>query len=112
MRDVAFGQYYPSNSFVHKCDPRIKLVFLIVYIVAVFLCKSFYALGACAAVFVLMAIFSGVPFKSLIRSVRAVIFLVSFTAILNLFFYKGETKIWDNFFLTWEVFNFFHIDLF
>jgi len=102
VRDVTFGQYYPSNSFVHKCDPRLKIVFLIVYIVAVFLCKSFYALGACAFVFVLMAAFSGVPFKSLLRSVRAVIFLVLFTAILNLFFYKGETRIWANFFLTWE----------
>ena len=102
MRDVAFGQYYPSNSFVHKCDPRMKIVFLIVYIVAVFLCKSFYALGACAVVFALMAIFSGVPIKALLRSVRAVIFLVLFTAILNLFFYKGETRIWANFFLTWE----------
>lgn len=102
MRDVAFGQYYPSKSFVHKCDPRLKIVFLIVYIVSVFLCKSFYALGACAFVFVLMACFSGVPFKSLFRSVRAVIFLVVFTAVLNLVFYKGETRIWEGFPLTWE----------
>ncbi|MBQ7924568.1 MAG: energy-coupling factor transporter transmembrane protein EcfT [Clostridia bacterium] len=102
MRDVAFGQYYPAKSFVHKCDPRLKLVFLIVYIVAIFLCKSFYALGACALVFLLIAAFSGVPFKSLFRSVRAVIFLVVFTAILNLLFYNGETPIWEGFFLTWE----------
>ncbi len=102
MRDVAFGQYYPAQSFVHKCDPRMKILFLIVYIVAVFLSKSFYALGACACVFLLIAIFSGVPFKSLLRSVRTVIFLVLFTAILNLIFYKGETRIWENFPLTWE----------
>ena len=61
MRDVSFGQYYPSNSFVHKCDPRLKLVFLIVYIVAIFLSKSFYALGACAFVFLLIAVFSRAP---------------------------------------------------
>ncbi len=102
MRDVAFGQYYPSNSFVHKCDPRMKIVFLIVYIVAVFLSKTFYALGACAFVFLVIALFSGIPFKSLLRSVRAVLFLVLFTAILNLIFYKGETRIWSGFFLTYE----------
>ncbi|MBQ9728298.1 MAG: energy-coupling factor transporter transmembrane protein EcfT [Clostridia bacterium] len=94
MRDVSFGQYYPAESFVHKCDPRAKILFLIVYIVAVFLSKSFYALGVCAAVFVLMAIYSRVPFGSLLRSVKAILFLLLFTAVLNLFFYEGETVLW------------------
>ncbi len=95
MRDVSFGQYYPSNSFVHKLDPRMKILFLIVYIVAVFLCENFYALGACAAVFLLIAFFSGVPIKSLLRSIKAIVFLLVFTAILNLFFYKGETVLFS-----------------
>jgi len=91
MSDVSFGQYYPANSFVHKCDPRLKILFLIVYIVAVFLANSFTALGICAFVFILIAIFSKVPFKSLLRSVKAVLFLLVFTALLNLFFNQGET---------------------
>ncbi len=91
MRDVSFGQYYPSNSFVHKLDPRMKILFLIVYIVAVFLCKNFYALGVCAFVFLLIALFSRVPLKSLLSSIKAIVFLLVFTALLNLFFYKGET---------------------
>lgn len=95
MRDVSFGQYYPANSFVHKCDPRLKIVFLIVYIVAVFLAKNFYALGACALVFLIAAAFSGVPFGSLLRSVKAVLFLLIFTSLLNLFFHTGETILWQ-----------------
>ncbi|MBO5412077.1 MAG: energy-coupling factor transporter transmembrane protein EcfT [Clostridia bacterium] len=94
MREVAFGQYYPAKSFVHKCDPRIKILFLIVYIVAVFLSKNFYALGACAGVFLLVALFSGVPFKSLLRSVKAILFLLIFMTVLNLFFHTGETVLW------------------
>ncbi len=94
MRDVAFGQYYPGNSFVHKCDPRTKILFLIVYIVAVFVSKSFYALGACAALFLLVAACSGVPFKSLLKSVKAVLFLLLFMTVLNLFFHRGETILW------------------
>ena len=101
MNDVSFGQYYPSSSFVHKCDPRTKILFLIAYIVAVFLADGFYALGACAFVFVLVAIFAGVPFKSLLKSVKAVLFLLIFTAILNLFFYKGETVIFE-----WKIIRF------
>lgn len=95
MRDVSFGQYYPSDSFVHKCDPCIKLLFLILYIIALFLAKNFYALGATAFVFLLIAISAGVPFKSLLRSVKAVLFLVLFTAILNLFLYEGGTTLWQ-----------------
>lgn len=98
MADVSFGQYYPSSSFVHKCDPRTKILFLIVYIVAIFLAKSFYALGACALVFAVIACISGVPFKSLLRSVKAILFLLLFTVILNLFFRQakeGETVLWS-----------------
>ena len=91
MRDVAFGQYYPAQSFVHKCDPRTKILFLIVYIAAIFTAKNFYGLAACAAVFVLIMAFSRVPVKSVLRSVKAIIFLLVFTAVLNLFFYSGET---------------------
>ena len=91
MRDVSFGQYYPSNSFVHKCDPRVKILFLIAYIVAVFLGQNFYALGACALLFLLVALFSGVPFSALLRSVKGILFLLLFVTVLNLFFYEGET---------------------
>lgn len=95
MRDVSFGQYYPVSSFVHKCDPRIKLLALIAYIVALFMAKNFYALGACALVFVVIVIASKVPVKSLLRSVKAVLFLLIFTAILNLFFHTGETVLFS-----------------
>ncbi|MBQ3220845.1 MAG: energy-coupling factor transporter transmembrane protein EcfT [Clostridia bacterium] len=100
MRDVSFGQYYPADSFVHKCDPRTKLVLLIVFIVAVFMADTFYALGACALAFFVVACFSGVPFKSLLKSVKAVLFLLLFTAVLNLFFYQGETVLWQWRFIT------------
>ena len=94
MREVSFGQYYPANSFVHKCDPRAKLLFLIGYIVAIFLSKNFYALGACAGLFLVIAMFSGVSFGAILRSVKAVLFLLIFMTVLNLFFYEGETVLW------------------
>ena len=98
MRDATFGQYYPSNSFVHRLDPRTKILFLIVYIAAIFTANSFWALGACAATFLLIVCFSGIPIGSLLRSVRGVLFLLLFTAILNLFFYAGgddKTLLWS-----------------
>ena len=100
MREATFGQYYPSTSFVHKCDPRAKILFLIVYITAIFLADNFYSLGVGAALFVLIALVSGVPFKSLLRSVKAILFLLLFMTVLNLFFYKGETVLWSWKFIT------------
>ena len=95
MREVSFGQYYPSQSFIHKCDPRAKILFLIVYIAAVFVAKNFYALGVCALAFAVVAAFSGVPFKTLVRSVKGVLFLLLFMTVLNLFFYDGATVLWQ-----------------
>ncbi len=95
MSEATFGQYYPANSFLHKCNPALKIVFLIVYIVAMFVGNNFYTLGACALVFVCMAIFSGIPFRTLLRSVKAILFMLVFMVVLNLFFGAGETVIWE-----------------
>lgn len=93
MKDVTFGQYYPAESFVHKCDPRTKILFLVVYIVAIFMAPDFIGLGASALVLLLGVIFSGVPVKSVLRSVKGILFLLLFTAVLNLFFYAGENTV-------------------
>ena len=90
LNDVTFGQYYPTKSFVHRADPRIKLLALIAYIVALFLAKNFYAMAACVIVLIATVIASRVPFGSVLRSVKAIIFLLIFTAVLNLFFHGGE----------------------
>lgn len=100
MKDVSFGQYYPVDSYVHRLDPRLKLLFLIAYIVCIFLASNFWALGACAAVLIAVIVFSKVPVPKLFRAVRGVIFLVLFTAVINIFFYTGKSDpLW-----TWGIF--------
>lgn len=93
MKDVVFGQYYPSESFVHRLDPRTKLIFLIVYICAVFTAGDFWGLGVCLFVLLAAILFSGVPVKSLLRSVKAVLFLLIFMSIFNLFLHPGTDTI-------------------
>ncbi len=91
MRDVSFGQYYPAESFVHKCDPRTKILILIAYIVAIFSAKNFWGLGVCALAFLTVVFASRIPLGKILKSIRGVAFLLIFTALLNLFFYsKGE----------------------
>ncbi len=100
MREASFGQYYPAKSFLHRMDARMKILFLIAFIVAIFLCDTFYALGACAVVFLLAACFSGIKFTTLLKSVKGVLFLLLFMTVLNLFLYKGETVWWQWKFIT------------
>ena len=94
MKDVAFGQYYPVQSFVHRLDPRLKILFLIAFIVAIFVATNFYGLAACAFVLVLAIAFSRVPVLRVLRAVRGILFLVIFTAALNVLFHGGEKTYW------------------
>lgn len=95
LNDVTFGQYYPTSSFVHKLDPRVKLLFLIAYIVMLFVANSFYSLALCAVILIVTVIASRVPVGSVLRSVKGVIFILLFTSILNIFFHGGETLLWE-----------------
>ena len=88
MKDVAFGQYYPTKSFVHNMDARIKLLSVIAYIVAVFLVKAFNFIGflACFTFVVLATVFARVPFLKVLKSIKAIMFFIILSAILQIFF--------------------------
>ena len=90
LNDVIFGQYYPQKSFVHRMDPRAKILLMIAYIVAIFVADNFFGLAAVTLFLIVTVIFSRVPFGSVLRSVKMILFLIVFTAILNLFFYSTE----------------------
>ena len=107
LNDVTFGQYYPAKSFVHNMDPRAKIVLLIAYLVAVFLADNFFALAAVIVFLILAVIFSRVPFGSVLRSVKMILFISVYTAILNLFFYASDGELhvlwqWKIITVSWE----------
>lgn len=93
MKDVAFGQYYPADSFVHKMDPRVKIVLSIAYIVAVFLVREFYFLGFAAAFLYILVttLVARVPFLKVLRSIKAILFFVIFSSVLQVLFNREGT---------------------
>lgn len=95
LSDVTFGQYYPTQSFVHRMDPRAKLLALIAYIVLLFVANNFYALAICALLIIAALAASHVPFGRVLRSVKGIIFILIFTAVLNVFFHGGKTVYWQ-----------------
>ena len=90
LGDVAFGQYYPANSFVHKLDARIKILMLIAYIVLVFVVNNFYGYLVVCSFLLIATLVSKVPLLSMLKSIKAVIVIILLTVILNIFFYKPE----------------------
>ncbi|MDR0855735.1 MAG: energy-coupling factor transporter transmembrane protein EcfT [Christensenellaceae bacterium] len=86
MKDFAFGQYYPAKSPIHSLDPRVKILLTIAYAVAVFLSGSFIAYLPALAFLILTVAFSKIPLLKVLKSVKAILFLVLFTSVLNIFF--------------------------
>jgi len=97
LKDVTLGQYFPGNSPVHKLDPRTKLLATVLYIVALFLAKSFVSYGVMLVLLGLSISISKVPLKSILRGMKPVLIIAIFTALLNLFYTPGEhvlVKVW------------------
>lgn len=101
LKDVTFGQYYPAKSFVHALDPRTKLLGLIAFIVLLFVSNNFYSLAACAAVLFTIIFAARVPVGSVIRSARALIFILIFTSVLNIFFHGGDKILFSRYITDW-----------
>lgn len=97
LKDITLGQYFPGHSFVHKLDPRTKLLAVVLYIVALFLAKNFLTYGIMFLLLAVSIAISKVPLKSIVRGLKPVVFIVVFTAILNLFYTPGDhvlVKVW------------------
>ena len=94
LKDITLGQYFPGNSPIHRLDPRTKLILLVVYIVALFLAKSWISYAVMLA-FLLFAIkISTIPPKSIIRGMKPLVMILVFTGVLNLFFTReGKTLV-------------------
>lgn len=91
LRDITLGQYYQTQSIIHRLDPRVKLVGTMVYIISLFVSDQFTGY-LIAALFLAMVIrLSKVPFRFMIRGMKAVMFLLCLTVVFNLFLTPGET---------------------
>ncbi len=93
MDKVVFGQYYPTGSIIHRLDPRIKLLAVILYIVTVFFLVDYVMYAALFLFVIAVSLVAKIPIKVLLRTVRTIIFLVLITSVINLFFTTGE-ELW------------------
>ena len=90
LRDITIGQHFPGNSVLHRCDPRLKLVATIAYIVVLFVAPNPVGLALSIALLAALYKIAKIPGKMILKSLKPIVPIVLFTAVLNLFFVTGE----------------------
>lgn len=91
ISDITFGQYVEGDSIIHRLDPRAKIIMTVLYIVAIFLAKSVTAFALLLAVSVASIFMTGLSFRMVLRSMRSILFIIIFTAVINIFWMTGDT---------------------
>ncbi len=90
LRDITIGQHFPGNSLVHRFDPRLKLVLTIAYIILLFAASNPLGLTLSILFLAVMYKLAKIPLKMIVKSLKPILPIVIFTAVLNLFFVTGE----------------------
>lgn len=90
MLDITLGQYYPGNSFIHRLDPRTKILSTLLLIVAVFLANTAVGYAALCAMVLFIILVSGLPFMLVLKSVKPLLFIIVLTLVLHAVMGQGE----------------------
>ena len=89
LKDITLGQFFPGDTLAHKLDPRTKLLVTVFYVVALFTAKSYIAYGVLILTLIVAVRISRVGAKALFKGLKPVLFIIAFTALLNLFYTPG-----------------------
>ena len=90
LRDITIGQHLPGHSVLHRCDPRLKLVGVIAYIIVLFLASNPLGITLSLGMLVLLYGVARIPLRLILKSLKPIVPIILFTAVLNLFFISGE----------------------
>ena len=95
LKDITLGQFFPLDSVIHKIDPRFKIMFTLLYIILIFFADSLAGYLTVAVFSIVIISLSKVGFKVVLKSIKPLLFIIIFTAVINLFFTGGEKILWQ-----------------
>ena len=90
IKDITLGQFFPGNSVVHRLDPRMKIILVVIYVVLLFVINSAVGYAVIASFTFAVIAMTKIPVKLYFRGLKPLLFIVVFTALLNLFYSSGE----------------------
>ena len=89
LKDITLGQYFPGKSPIHLLDPRTKLLFLVIYFIALFTADGWVSYGIVLVFLSTVIYMTTIPLKTIVKGLKPLIFILVFTGILNLFMTPG-----------------------
>lgn len=89
ISDITLGQFFPGRSLIHRLDPRTKIILATLFIVAVFVANNPISFLLLLATTVILIAISRISFKVILKSIKPIVFILIFTAILNILMTKG-----------------------
>ena len=95
LRDITIGQYFPGDSLLHRLDPRMKLVLTLLFIVLVFIPHHWIGLAILSVLLAATVALSRLPVRLVWRSVKPILPVILFTALLNMLYVTGGTPLAD-----------------
>ena len=95
LSEMTLGQYFPGDSIIHKLDPRFKIICVILYIVALFCADTYGAFAAIAVSTVIIVLLSGLNIRTILKSIKPVMFILAFTILANLLWTTGEKPLFE-----------------
>ena len=94
LKDVTIGQFFPGKSPIHRMDPRVKIVLVMALIVALFLADGVVSYALMIGFLLAVIWISKIPARMVVKGLKPILFIISFTAVLNLFYTPGD-YIWQ-----------------
>ncbi|GIW49759.1 MAG: energy-coupling factor transporter transmembrane protein EcfT [Anoxybacillus sp.] len=88
MNGMIIGKYVPGHSFIHRLDPRTKLLLMFIYVFIVFLANNGWTYGILTLFTCLLLFLSRIPFSFMIRGLKPVLWVIVFTFFLHVLLTK------------------------
>ena len=93
IRDITIGQYYPGDSWIHRLDPRSKIIITLIYIVQIFFAKDFLGFAAVVIALAVTIGISKVPVNFIFRGLKPILLIILFTFVINMFMIDGRVLV-------------------
>ena len=90
LRDITLGQYFPGKSWIHKLDPRIKIIATLLFIIELFIVDNFIGFLIAGIVLGILIAVSKVPVSYIMRGLKPILLILIFTFALNMFMVDGR----------------------
>lgn len=95
IKDITIGQYFPGSSVIHRLDPRVKILLVFAYIIAIFICKNFLSMGVMFVLLLTVVLLSRISPKLILKSVKPLFIIVLITSVLQIIYNRNGDVLFE-----------------